>query len=199
MDRQELIRRLQGFEWNDIEFKRVRGGVPEDAYRTTSVFAYACSREQVTVTDVRALGGFTVADAQRVLKQLVVQNLVQPLDAGKVYVLAPHLRPRYAKLSSDSAFKQESRQSQGRVEEESISIQILSALTGNTLSKAEIARSIGKEKVDGQLNKEVKALLEKGFIKYTLPEKPNSRMQKYRLTERGLKESDGKGKTDGQR
>jgi len=67
------------------------------------------------------------------------------------------------------------------------------------LSKAEIARSIGKEKVDGQLNKEVKALLEKGFIKYTLPEKPNSRMQKYRLTERGLKESDGKGKTDGQR
>jgi len=116
MDRQELIQRLQGFEWNDIEFKRARGGVPEDAYRTTSVFAYACSREQVTVTDVRALGGFTVADAQRVLKQLVVQNLVQPLDAGKVYVLSPHLKPRYAKLSSDSASRQESRQSGGRVD-----------------------------------------------------------------------------------
>jgi len=153
--------------------------------REASVFAYMCSREQVTVTDVRALGGFTVADAQRILEQLVVQNLVQPLDAGKVYVLAPHLKPHYAKLSSDSALRKESRQSQGRVEEESISIQILSALIGNTLSKGEIARSIGKEKVDGQLNKEVRALLDKGFIEYTIPDKPNSRMQKYRITENG--------------
>lgn len=165
--------------------------------KEAAVFAYACSREQVTVTDVRALGGFSTVDAKGVLEHLVVQSLLQPLDVGKVYTLAPHLKPQYAALSSDSALRQESGQSQGRVEEESMCLRILSALTGSSLSKAEIARSIGKQKVDGQLNKEVRTLMDKGVIEYTIPEKPNSRMQKYRLTETGHRELDGKGKTDG--
>ena len=76
-------------------------------------------------------------------------------------------------------------------------LRILSALTGNSLSKAEIAQSIGKQKVDGQLNKEVRTLMDKGVIEYTIPEKPNSRMQKYRLTETGHRELLGKGKTNG--
>ena len=35
-----------------------------------------------------------------------------------------------------------------------------------------------------QLNKVIRALMGKGLIEYTLPDKPNSRMQKYRLTNR---------------
>lgn len=39
MNEDELLARLNGFEWNDFECKRAQRGVPEDAYRTVSAFA----------------------------------------------------------------------------------------------------------------------------------------------------------------
>ncbi len=39
MDRDELIRRLAAFEWNDIEFKEAQREVPKDAYETVSAFS----------------------------------------------------------------------------------------------------------------------------------------------------------------
>jgi ATP-dependent DNA helicase RecG len=39
MERDELIERLKGYEWNDVEFKRAQSGVPESAYETVSAFA----------------------------------------------------------------------------------------------------------------------------------------------------------------
>jgi ATP-dependent DNA helicase RecG len=39
MTQDELIARLNKFEWNDVEFKKAQRGVPEDAYQTVSAFA----------------------------------------------------------------------------------------------------------------------------------------------------------------
>ncbi|MBT3379342.1 MAG: AAA family ATPase [Lentisphaerae bacterium] len=39
MTQDELIQRLQGYEWNDVEFKKAQRGVPEDAYKTVSAFS----------------------------------------------------------------------------------------------------------------------------------------------------------------
>ena len=39
MEREELIERLKGYEWNDVEFKRAQKGVPESAYETVSAFS----------------------------------------------------------------------------------------------------------------------------------------------------------------
>lgn len=39
MNQDELLARLNGFEWNDFECKRAQRGVPDDAYRTVSAFA----------------------------------------------------------------------------------------------------------------------------------------------------------------
>lgn len=39
MDRDALLERLRGIEWDDFEVKAAAGGIPEDAYTTVSAFA----------------------------------------------------------------------------------------------------------------------------------------------------------------
>lgn len=62
---------------------------------------------------------------------------------------------------------------------------VLAVLRHAPLSKAQIAASIGKKRVDGQLHEAVRQFVTSGLLEYTVPGKPNSRLQKYRLTEGG--------------
>lgn len=39
MEKAELVNRLKGYEWYDVEFKRAQRGVPESAYETVSAFS----------------------------------------------------------------------------------------------------------------------------------------------------------------
>jgi len=53
------------------------------------------------------------------------------------------------------------------------------------LSRSEIAARLGQATVSGQLNTVIRALLDGGLIERTIPEKPGSRLQKYKLTRKG--------------
>jgi ATP-dependent DNA helicase RecG len=77
---------------------------------------------------------------------------------------------------------------------ESLDRRVLALLKTQALSKAEISTHLGQKEVSGQLNKVIRLLIAQGLIEYTLPDKPNSRLQKYRLPlagERALKERFG--------
>ena len=73
--------------------------------------------------------------------------------------------------------------SQGQVV--SLFVRITSILADQVLSSGDITAALGKEYYSGHLRRVIKMLLSDGIIEYTIPEKPRSRLQKYRLTEKG--------------
>ena len=57
------------------------------------------------------------------------------------------------------------------------------------LSKAEISAKLGLKGVPGHIGRVIRELLAKGQIEFTIPDKPNSRLQKYRLTDKKKKDN----------
>ena len=84
-----------------------------------------------------------------------------------------------------SQARPESGPSQARVRPESIQNQLLMALISAPLSKTGLASVLGHKSISGTLKTHIRKMLEEQLIEYVIPDKPNSRLQKYRLTEKG--------------
>ena len=65
---------------------------------------------------------------------------------------------------------------------------VLNLLAEGPLSKSELSKRLGYKQLSGQFNKVFRNLLTDEMIEYTLPEKPRSRYQQYRLTDKGRTE-----------
>ncbi|MBI4613324.1 MAG: putative DNA binding domain-containing protein [Planctomycetes bacterium] len=72
---------------------------------------------------------------------------------------------------------------------ESLDKRVLRSLGGRPLSRAELSARVGHKGVSGQLKKVIRDLVRLGVIEHTIPEKPNSRLQKYRLTTKSRRRS----------
>ena len=73
-------------------------------------------------------------------------------------------------------------------------MRVLATLARGPLARNAIVRKLGHKSVSGAIRKAIRDLLRDEWIVYTVPDKPNSRMQQYRLTlsgERALKEQVG--------
>ncbi|NTW84410.1 MAG: DUF4062 domain-containing protein [Chlorobiaceae bacterium] len=68
---------------------------------------------------------------------------------------------------------------------ESMEIRALRQLVLNPMGKAQLSEAMGQKAISGQLNKVIRVLVADQTIEPTIPEKPTSRLQKYRLTEKG--------------
>ena len=62
---------------------------------------------------------------------------------------------------------------------------VLNLLADGPMSRSELSQQLGQKEVSGQLRKVFRELLTDEMIQYTLPEKPRSPQQQYRLTEKG--------------
>ena len=75
--------------------------------------------------------------------------------------------------------------SQPESQPESLEMRMLILLSNGPIAKSALSIGLGQKEVSGQLNKVIRMLIANKTIKYTIPEKPNSRLQKYRLTAKG--------------
>ena len=62
---------------------------------------------------------------------------------------------------------------------------MLKALEDKTLSRKEIFAAIGMNGDSRSFKRHIEPLLTGDFLKMTVPDKPNSKLQKYRLTDSG--------------
>ena len=68
---------------------------------------------------------------------------------------------------------------------ESLAARVLRQLADGPMSKADLSKSLGQKQISGQLNRVIRLLVADGSIGYTIPEKPRSRLQRYRLKDKG--------------
>lgn len=66
-----------------------------------------------------------------------------------------------------------------------VDLRILQTCAEQPRSSAEIAAALGHKSLSGNLRKRLPALRQAGLLAYTIPDKPRSRLQKYRLTDKG--------------
>ncbi|GAF05322.1 RNA-binding domain-containing protein [Saccharicrinis fermentans] len=82
--------------------------------------------------------------------------------------------------------QQEFKDRQPELQPESLYAALVLRLAENNLSKQGLADALGHKSISGQLKVVIAKLLDDQLIEWTIPEKPNSSKQKYKLTKRGV-------------
>jgi len=121
-------------------------------------------------------------------------------ELGQVIQILRRPKPKAAAVPAGGAGRPESGpesgQSQARVGPESAleptASRILEILTHGSFSRAEISKALGHTQISGGLKRAIKTLMDDQLIEYTIHEKPNSRLQKYRLVTKATSGSSNK-------
>ena len=151
------------------------------------VLALAVRAATVSPLDVRQLIQGGVAEVQALLNSLVAQQLLLELEPKQTYQLPEHLKALFSANPTVAGIQHPRLES--RLESRlgsNLAAKVVLLLREQPLGKIRLAESLGHKTVSGELNKQVKHLLTRQWIEMTLPEKPSSRLQQYRLTAAAL-------------
>ena len=151
------------------------------------VFAYACENSRISLLDVRKLTASTKAQAREIVERLVVQALVQQLD-DNLYELTPVMQQRYGHFVEST--EQEPSKYRGSTDEvtEVVTdeVQKLVRVVHNEMKRKEIQDVLGLKHEVHFRDAYLTPAMEEKIIEMTIPEKPTSSKQRYRLTSKGI-------------
>ena len=113
----------------------------------------------------------------------------QLIETGmRVRLIIPLLEPVRIQNTQRQHIEKISAQIDQRLEsrlESPLAAKVLLKLQEQETGKSALAQYLGHKTVSGELHKQIKRLLGMQLIEMIFPDKPNSRLQKYRLTENG--------------
>jgi len=118
---------------------------------------------------------------------LILKNepTVQFQEIAKIFITSFD-RPSFAEVAEGTVEKApQVIEAQSRAQSGAQSHQILKTLQKSALSINEVVAALQLRSKTGSLKRSFGDLLAEQFIEYTIPDKPNSRLQKYRLTQKG--------------
>lgn len=163
------------------------GGMPKKALGTMSI------RRNELVSDlfsrihkVERVG----MGIKRIRKALREAGLKEPeFETNGFFKIVIHRSPEFAMRDAgrQPESRPESSTSPVPVQYQSLEERILALLRDSALPVSTLSKQLGQQRVSGQLKVVLKKLLSEALIEFTIPDKPNSRLQKYRLTSIGKK------------
>jgi ATP-dependent DNA helicase RecG len=126
---------------------------------------------------------------QRILDACAAAGLPEPTFGESTGGLVVIFR-KAAKTTGRQQLKQPESQPESStravpVQYQSLEERVLALLRQEPLPASIISRQLGQKRVSGQLKIVLNKLLSDTFVEFTIPDKPNSRLQKYRLTAKG--------------
>lgn len=123
---------------------------------------------------------------RRIFNEAKAQGLPEPeiIEIGMRVRFTLHLAQPITTQNIEEHSTAEFERLESRLESK-LAAKVLLQINKKVSGKAQLAEHLGHKSVSGELHKQIKRLLELNLIEMTLPEKPNSRLQKYRLTHEG--------------
>lgn len=113
-------------------------------------------------------------------------NLMREIEVSDTAILDLLVRPGFPQnisLQDIEALKR--LKSQPELQPESMELKVLHLLESKQLSKSVISQILGQRVISGQLNNVIRKLIKNQSVVYTLPSKPNSSLQQYKITDAG--------------
>ena len=106
-------------------------------------------------------------------------------DVFRIVVKVPEFNSNGERMGGPSRGSHRTQEAQSGAQLGAQSNEIIKLLESGSLSAAELVSKLGLKSKTGALKRSLQQLLDNGLVAYTIPDKPASRLQQYRLTEKG--------------